>query len=219
MRFANLVAALAIALPLATLPMTAAALDAGKDYQLLSPAQPTDSKGKVEVIEFFAYTCPHCFVLEPTLNAWARKLPKNVVLKRQPVIFSDSWEPMARVYFALKALGAVDKLHDDVFNAIHVEDKKLMDPDTFFDWGAKHGLDRAKLKAAYESFTVNADIARAKALARAYKLEGVPALAVNGKYLTSASMTGSHEKTLAVVDALIKMESTPAKTNKAKKRK
>ncbi len=218
MRLVNFFAALAVALPLVAMPMTAAALEAGKDYQVLSPVQPTESKGKVEVIEFFAYTCPHCFSLEPALNAWARKLPKNVVLKRQPVIFSDSWEPMARAYFALKALGAVDRLHDDVFNAIHVEDKKLMDPDTFFDWGAKHGLDRAKLKAAYESFTVNADIARTKALARNYKLSGVPTLAVNGKYLTSASMTGSQEKTLAVVDALIKMES-PAKVTKAKKRK
>ncbi len=216
MRLLKFIAAAVIALPLAALPMAASALEAGKDYLTLSPAQPTESAGKIEVTEFFAYTCPHCFHFEPELNAWAKKLPKNVVLKRQPVIFSDSWEPMARAYFALKALGAVDRLHDDVFEAIHVQDQKLMDPDTFFDWGAKHGLDRAKLKAAYSSFAVNADITRAKALASAYKISGVPTLAINGKYLTSASMTGSHEKALAVADELIKMESTPVKGKKRK---
>jgi thiol:disulfide interchange protein DsbA len=211
MRFIKLIAAAVIALPLIAMPMTASAIEAGKDYLVLSPAQPTESAGKIEVTEFFAYTCPHCFHFEPELNAWVKKLPKNVVFKRQPVIFSDSWEPMARAYFALKALGAVDRLHDDVFESIHVLDQKLMDPDTFFDWGAKHGLDRAKLKAAYSSFAVNADIARAKALARDYKITGVPTLAINGKYLTSASMAGSHEKALAVADELIKIESKPAK--------
>jgi thiol:disulfide interchange protein DsbA len=216
MRLIKFIAAAVLALPLATLSINASAIEAGKDYMVLSPAQPTESKGKVEVTEFFAYTCPHCFAFEPALNAWAKKLPKNVVLKRQPVIFSDSWEPMARAFFALKALGAVDKLHDDVFNAIHVENQKLMDPETFFDWGAKHGLDRAKLKGAYESFTVNADIARAKELARDYKINGVPTLAINGKYTTSASMTGSHEKALAVADELIRMESKPASTKKRK---
>jgi thiol:disulfide interchange protein DsbA len=217
MRFSQYIAAIAFALPLAVMPLTASATaEAGKDYQVLSTTQPTDSAGKVEVIEFFAYTCPHCFHFEPILNAWAKKLPKNVVLKRQPVIFSDSWEPMARAYFALKALGVVDKLHDAVFNAIHVENQNLMDPDTFFDWGAKHGLDRAKLKATYESFTVSADITRAKALARDYRISGVPTLAINGKYLTSASMTGSHEKTLAVTDELIRMESKSATGKKRK---
>lgn len=207
MRLAHHIAALALALPLAWGPATASAVEAGKDYAVLVPAQPSDYRGKVEVIEFFAYTCPHCFDLEPDLEAWARKLPANVVFKRQPVIFSDSWEPMARAYFALEALGAVDKLHADVFNAIHVEDKQLMEPETFFDWGAQHGLDRAKLKAAYNAFSTAAKIARAKQLQRTYKISGVPALAVNGKYLTSASMTGSNANTLKVASELIHMES------------
>lgn len=206
MRLARLIAAFVLTQPLLWGIPAATAAEAGKDYAVLSPAQPTENRGKVEVTEFFAYTCPHCFELEPDLNAWAKTLPKNVVLKRQPVIFSDSWEPMARAYFALEALNAVDRLHADVFNALHVEDQKLTDPDAFFDWGAKHGLDRAKLKAAYQSFAVATKIARAKQLQRAYKINGVPTLAVNGKYVTSASLTGSNEKTLAVVDELIRME-------------
>ncbi len=207
MRLAHILAAAALALPLVWGPATASAAEAGKDYTVLAPAQPTDRRGKVEVIEFFAYTCPHCFDLEPELEAWAKKLPANVVLKRQPVVFSDDWEPMARAYFALEALGVVNKLHGDVFNAIHVEDKQLMEPETFFDWGAQHGLDRAKLKAAYQSFSTAAKVARAKQLQKAYKISGVPTLAINGKYLTSASMTGSNANTLTVASELIRMES------------
>lgn len=207
MRLAHLIATLALALPLAWGPETSTAAEAGKDYTVLAPAQPTDSRGKVEVIEFFAYTCPHCFDLEPELNAWAKRLPANVVLKRQPVIFSDDWEPMARAYFALEALGAVDKLHADVFNAIHIQDKQLMEPDTFFDWGVKQGLDRAKLKSAYNAFSTAAKISRAKQLQKSYKISGVPALAVNGKYLTSATMTGNNANTLKVASELIRMES------------
>jgi thiol:disulfide interchange protein DsbA len=226
MRFVHLVAALVVALPLATLPATASAAEAGKDYTVLANVQPTDDRSKVEVIEFFAYTCPHCFHLEPMLNAWAKKLPKNVVLKREPVVFSDSWEPMARAYFALQALGVVDKLHDDVFNAIHVQNINLMNPETFFTWGAQHGLDRAKLKATYESFTVSAKINESKQMARAYGITGVPTLAVNGKYVTSASIISqsrgglpeeqASKAMLSVVDDLIRMES---KAPAAKKRK
>lgn len=203
MRLATLAATLILSLcsPLAS------AAEAGKDYAVLSPVQQTENRGKIEVIEFFAYTCPHCFELEPDLNAWARKLPKNVVLKRQPVIFNDSWEPMARAYFALEALGALDRLHAEMFNAIHIEDKNLTHPEDFYDWGAGKGLDRARLKAAYESFSTGTKIARAKQLQRAYKVNGVPALAVNGKYLTTSSMTGSNARTLKVVSELIAMES------------
>lgn len=199
-------AALALALPLAW-ASPAAALEAGKDYTVLPQKQPTESRNKIEVVEFFAYTCPHCFELEPELNAWARKLPKNVVLKRQPVVFSDGWEPMARAYFALEALGALPRLHGDVFNALHLEGLPLNESEAFFDWAAKHGLDRAKLKAAYNSFATSAKIAQAKRMQSAYKINGVPALAVNGKYVTSGGLTGSNERSLEVVRELIRMES------------
>lgn len=226
MRLVHLIAALAVALPLASLPAVAAPIQAGQDYNVLAVAQPTDAKGKIEVIEFFAYTCPHCFHFEPELNAWAKSLPKNVVLKREPVVFSPSWEPMARAYFALEALGVVDKLHDDVFNAIHTDNIPLMNPEVFFDWGAKHGLDRAKLKAVYESFTVNAKVNEAKQLARDYAITGVPTLAVAGKYVTSAAIVSqahgglpeaeASKAALQVVDELIRKES---KSAPAKKRK
>ena len=211
MPFARYLAAIALALSLASLPTAAQAITDGVDYATLPVVQPTNSKGKVEVIEFFAYTCPHCFHFEPMLNAWAKKLPGYVVLKREPVIFNDSWEPMARAYFALKDMGALDRLHDAVFKAIHVENQNLMVPDVFFDWGRRPGLDRAKLKATYYSFSVSADISRAKAMQRAYQIRGVPTLAINGKYTTSASMTGSYEKSLMVTDLLIEQERKSAR--------
>jgi protein dithiol oxidoreductase (disulfide-forming) len=202
----NWMAALALTLPLIFIAQPAAALEAGKDYLAISPAQPTDSKGKVEVLEFFAYTCPHCFDLEPELHAWSKKLPKDVVLKRVPAVFSEKWEPMARAFYTLETLGALDKLHVDVFEALHVKNQNLTPPEAFFSWAAARDLDRKRVQDVYNSFGVTMKVARAKQLSASYKLSGVPALVVNGKYLTSGSMTGSHAKTLEAVDSLIAME-------------
>lgn len=198
--------ALALCLPFAFATLPAAALDAGKDYTVLSPAQPVESKGKIEVMEFFWYYCPHCFQLEGELHDWLKKLPRDVVFKRQPAVLSEKWEPMARAYFALEALGQADKLHTDVFIAVHDQNQNLNDPETFFSWAAKQGVDKDKLKEAYNSFAVGAKVARAKQMTRNYKLTGVPSLVVNGKYVTSASHVGSHAKALEAVDQLVAME-------------
>jgi len=201
------VVSLILALPLAAAMPAAQAVDAGIDYAVLSPAQRTDAKaGQVEVLEFFWYRCPHCFQLEPELNAWAKKLPKNVVLKRVPGILNDSWVPLARAYYALEALGRVDQLHDEVFKAIHSQGMDLNNPETFFDWAVTKGVDRQKLAAAYNSFGVNSKVMRAKQMTQTYKLTGVPGFAVNGKYTTSAYMTGSQAKMFEALDELIAME-------------
>jgi thiol:disulfide interchange protein DsbA len=202
----NWMAALALSLPLAFVAAPATALEAGKDYLVLTPAQPTDAKGKVEVLEFFAYTCPHCFELEPDLAAWSKTLPKDVVLKRVPAVFSEKWEPMARVFYTLEALGVLDKLHVDVFEALHVKGQNLATPEAFISWAATQGLDRKRVQDIYQSFGVSMKVARAKQMSQGYKLSGVPALVVNGKYLTSGSMTGSHAKTLQAASELISME-------------
>jgi thiol:disulfide interchange protein DsbA len=203
----KLIATLSLALPLLFAVPAAQAVDAGIDYALVSPPQRTDVKaGQVEVLEFFWYRCPHCYQLEPELNAWARKLPKNVVLKRVPGVLSDSWLPLTRAYYALEALGLVDQLHEQVFKAIHSQGMDLNSPDNFFDWAVTKGVDRAKLAAAYNSFGVNSKAMRAKQMTQAYKLTGVPGFAVNGKYTTSTYMTGSHAKLFDALDALIDME-------------
>lgn len=200
-------ATLMLALPPAFVTPAALALDAGIDYAVLSPAQRTGVKpGQVEVLEFFWYRCPHCYNIEPEVQTWENKLPKNVVFKRVPGILSDAWSPLARAYYALEALDMTDKLHADVFKAIHAQGIDLNTPETFFDWAATKGVDRKKLIAAYNSFGVNSKVMRAKQMTQAYKLTGVPAFAVNGKYTTSAYMTGSHAKLFEALDELVDME-------------
>jgi len=198
---------LGLALPLLLCLPAAHALDAGVDYAEVSPPQHTDVRhDQVEVLEFFWYRCPHCFHLEPELNAWAKKLPKSVVLERIPGILSNGWVPLARAYYALQALGLAHKLHEQVFEAIHVQHIDLNNPEIFFDWAATKGVDRRKLVAAYNSFGVNSKVMRAKQMTRAYKLTGVPSFAVDGKFTTSAYMAGGQEQLFKVLDGLVDME-------------
>jgi thiol:disulfide interchange protein DsbA len=180
-----------------------AASVAGKDYQILKQAQPTSSAGKIEVLEFFSYGCPHCKDLEPLLENWAKKLPKDVVLKRVPVAFSSSWVPLQKMYFTLEALGEVDRLNAQVFAAIHNENVRLNDESVQLDWIAAHKVDRKKYQDMYNSFSIQSEAMRAQQLTRDYKIEGVPSLSVAGRYLTSAAMAGNHEASLAVTDELI----------------
>ena len=179
----------------------------GKDYVERGQTEKTDVKrGQVEVLEFFWYSCPHCYELEPELNAWAKKLPKNVVLKKVPGILQQSWVPLARAYYALEAVGMLDALHTEVFKAIHVQDNNLNQPERVFDWAATKGVDRTKIADAYNSFAVNTKVLRAQQLTQAYKLNGVPAFAVNGKYVTSAYFAGSVPAMFKTLDELIAQE-------------
>lgn len=195
-----------LSLAMLLLSASANALEWGKDYVEV-PAQPTSVKrGKVEVLEFFWYRCPHCFHLEPELNAWAKKLPRNVVLKRVPGILNDGWVPLARAFYALEAVGLQEKLHEALFSAIHVEGLDLDAPGAFLDWAAKNGADRRKLAAAYDSFAVDTKVMRAQQLTRDFKISGVPSFVVDGKYTTSAYLTGGNPETFKVLDELIAME-------------
>lgn len=202
----RLFAILALAAAL-VLPQQGQATEVGKDYLVISPAQPTDvKKGQVEVLEFFWYRCPHCFDLEPELNAWARKLPKGVVLRKVPGILNPSWAALARAYYALEALGMLEKLHGEVFDAIHVKGMDLNPPEQFFDWAVTKGVDRRQIADAYNSFAVNTKVMRAQQLTNAFRLNGVPAFAVNGKFVTSAYLTGGNPSLFKTLDELIAKE-------------
>lgn len=190
---------LALAVP------AALAVEAGKDYVEIPP-QPVETRSKVEVIEFFWYRCPHCAQLEPELQAWLKKLPKNVSFKRQATALNDGWVPLTRAYYALEALGLVDRLHAEVFRAIHEQGIDLNDPDTFFEWAEGKGVDRKRLENAYKSFAVATKVARARQVGRQYRLNGVPAFVVNGRYVTSAYLTGGHPQLFAALDGLIAQE-------------
>ena len=187
------------------LPMTSASAAAteGFDYQILSPEMGTDSGKKIEVAEFFWYRCPHCYHLEPGLNAWLKKAPKDVALRRIPAVLNDSWAQMAKAYYAMEALGVANKYHDTLFNAIHVDNLDVSKDAVLFDWAAKVGMNRKAFISAYQSFGVQSKVLRANQLTRDSKITGVPSFIVDGKYVTSESMTGSEEALFKTLNELI----------------
>jgi protein dithiol oxidoreductase (disulfide-forming) len=163
----------------------------GTDYIELKPPQAVDSPGKVEVIEFFWYRCPHCYALEPELEAWVKRLPKDVQFRRIPGILNDDWAVDARIFFALEAIGEIPRLHRALFDAIHQQGGVRLRGEAFAkwvaEWLAKQKVDMAKYDAALHSFSVESKLRRAAQMARSYRLDGVPALTVQGRYLVLAS--------------------------------
>jgi thiol:disulfide interchange protein DsbA len=176
----------------------------GTDYMVLDPRAAVEAPaGKVEVVEFFWYSCPHCNAFEPTLAAWIKKLPKDVSFRRVPVAFNDSFAPQQRLYFTLEAMGLVDTLHAKVFAAIHAEKINLTRGEQIADWIGKQGVDKAKFMEQFNSFTVVSKVSRATQLQNAYKVEGVPALGVAGRFYTDGSIARSMERALLVVESLV----------------
>jgi len=176
----------------------------GVDYlQLDKPAPVEAAADKVEVVEFFWYSCPHCNVFEPQFDAWAKKVPKDVSVRRVPVSFRPDFEPQQRLYYVLEALGKVDALHKKVFYAIHVEKQALNTAELVIAWAEKQGLNKAKFSELYNSFPVNLKARKATQLQDAFKVDGVPALGVAGRYYTSGTLAGNMERALTVTDNLI----------------
>jgi protein dithiol oxidoreductase (disulfide-forming) len=176
---------------------------AGVEYRELSSAQPTDAAGKIEIIEFFWYGCPHCYNFEPIIEPWAKKLPKDTQFRRIPAIFNDEWAQGARAYYALEAIGEVERLHKPLFDAVHTGSRlKIANEAALTEWLAKQGVDTKKFAAAYHSFSVEGKVKRAAQLTQAYKVEGVPSMAVNGKYVIVTDNIKSFEQLLAVADYL-----------------
>jgi len=182
----------------------AKAPEAGVDYLVLDKRVLVEAPaGKIEVVEFFWYNCPHCHAFEPAFDAWSKKVPKDVVVRRVPIAFRDDFAPQQRLYYALEAMGLVDKLHAKVFAAIHVEKKELVKGEAIADWLAKQGVDKAKFLEQYNSFSVATKASRATQLQNAYKIDGVPALGVAGRYWTDGVMAKSMERALQVVEHLV----------------
>jgi thiol:disulfide interchange protein DsbA len=185
----------------------------GTDYRTLDKAQQTDSGKKVEVTEFFWYSCPHCSALEPALEAWVKKQGDKINFKRVPVAFRDSFIPQQKLYYSLEALGWVNALHGKVFRAIHVERQPLDTDKQIADFIAKQGVDTKKFAETYNSFGIQSKVQRATQLQAAYKVDGVPMIAIDGRYITSPSIIGAslgnrpeailHDATLQVMDWLV----------------
>jgi len=181
-----------------------AAFKAGTDYIVLSKALPTEAtKGKIEVLEFFWYNCPHCNAFEPSLSAWSKKLPKDVELRRVPVRFRETFEAQQRAYYVLEALGKVEELQAKMFAAIHVEKQTLEKQDALVVWAEKNGIPAAKFNELFNSFSVVSKARRAAQLQEQFKVEGVPALGIGGRFYVDGSLAGSMERALQITDFLI----------------
>jgi thiol:disulfide interchange protein DsbA len=177
---------------------------AGTDFQVLEPRAPVEAgPGKIEVVEFFWYNCPHCNAFEPALQAWVQRLPKDVSFRRAPIAFQESFVPQQRLFYTLEAMGLVSKLHAKVFAAIHVEKINLARPEAIIEWVAQQGVNKEQFVTQYNSFAVATKAGKALQLQNAYKVEGVPALGVAGRYYTDGSMAGNMQRALQVVDALV----------------
>jgi thiol:disulfide interchange protein DsbA len=178
----SLIRSLVVALALMASGTALAEAQLGKDYTLLNPPQPTNTK-KIEVLEFFFYGCSHCYHLHPLLSAWKKTMPRDVELTYVPTVFRDSWEPMAYTYYALESMGDQAQLHDALYRAWNEDNIVLVDEDKIADFVAKHGVDRAKFTAAYDSFAMKSMVTRAKQMIRSYGINGTPTLVVDGKYV------------------------------------
>lgn len=176
---------------------------AGTDFLVLNRPVPVDAPaGKIEVIEFFGYFCPHCNAFEPVLSAWIKQLPADVVFKRVPVAFTASAAPQQRLYYALEAMGLVEQLHARIFAAIHGERQNLSQVAAITDWVVKQGVDRASFTEQFNSFSVTTQATRARQFLTAYQVEGVPALGIAGRYYTDGALARSMDRVLQVVDYL-----------------
>ncbi|HIF51824.1 MAG TPA: thiol:disulfide interchange protein DsbA/DsbL [Thiotrichaceae bacterium] len=175
-------------------------------YNVISPAQPTQTGDKIEVLEIFWYACPHCYDFEPYVNEWLENVPEDVTFRRMPGIFRKSWIPHAKAFYTAEKMGILDKIHTPLFHAIHRDKKKLFDDKSIKKFFLKQGVDKAEFTKIYESDEIDTKAKQAYVMGSRYKVTGVPAVIVNGKYMVSGSTAGSFENVLKVVDSLVDKE-------------
>lgn len=180
----------------------AASFVAGKDYTVVANPGTVDVKGKIEVREFFWYGCGHCFTLEPYMQSWLRKLPKDVNFVRTPAAMNPVWEQNARGYYVTEALRIRKRTHLPLFHAIHDQGQQIFDQKSQAKFLVKYGVPEAKFNSMYNSFAITAKVNQANQLARQYQLSGVPAVVVNGKYVVQ----GDNHKVIQVINYLVDKE-------------
>ncbi|MBP7565516.1 MAG: thiol:disulfide interchange protein DsbA/DsbL [Burkholderiaceae bacterium] len=176
----------------------------GADYlPLEKPVSVEAAPGRVEVVEFFWYSCPHCNAFEPMFEQWKQRQPAHVAVKRVPVAFRPDFEPQQRLFYTLETLGKLDELHSKVFMAIHVERQQISRPEPIIAWAEKQGLDKAKFTEVYNSFSVVSKAKRATQLQNEYKVQGVPSLGIAGRFYTDGTVAKGMPRALQVTDYLV----------------
>ena len=179
---------------------------ADTDYQVISPAVKTTQPDKVVVTEIFWYGCPHCFRFEPYVERWAAGLPDGVVFEQVPSSLNPRWTELARAYYAFKMMGVLEQTHKAVFEAIHLKRQRLDSLDSIAAFAASLGLDEKVFRENYASFPVETQIRKNMQREKRYGHRGVPAVIVNGKYLVSASLAGSNERMIQIMNFLVAQE-------------
>ncbi|MDX1802503.1 MAG: thiol:disulfide interchange protein DsbA/DsbL [Alcanivorax sp.] len=185
----------------------------GTHYKILDVPGTVEDPTKVEVREFFSYVCPHCYAVEPGLEDWLKTKPDYINFVRTPVTFLHNSEPLARAYYVEQALGLVDEMHRPIFDAIHKHREPLFNEPALANFFRKYGVDPKDFNQLYSSFGVNTQIREADAMARDYKVPGVPNFIVNGKYMVLRGNLKSEKELYDVIEYLA------AKENKAMKAK
>lgn len=185
----------------------AAAPEPGESYDLVTPPHPAADPSKIEVMEFFWYGCPHCYHFEPFIKAWLKTKPDNVVFVRQPAVFNAHWAAHAKAFFTAEALGVLDKLHEDLYDAIQNKKETLESESDLAKFFAERGVKEEDFHKAYKSFGVDAKMRQAEVLAPSYGVDGTPTIIVNGKYRVGAAKAKSFDKMIETTNFLIKKES------------
>jgi protein dithiol oxidoreductase (disulfide-forming) len=183
-------------------------------YTEVKPPLQTESDGKIEVIEFFWYGCPHCYTLEPTVEKWEKTIPKDVMFRRVPAVFSERWGLDAAIFYTFEAMGLLDKLHRPFFDAIHRDRLRTDNKEALFEWLQRQGVDTKKFDATMKSFGVQSKTRRATQLTVLYKIDGTPALAVNGRYTVSADQGRTQAGMFETVNYLVDLERKRTKGGK-----
>ncbi len=207
--FSLITAAVAVTVATRAQAQGAATPSEGRDYVRLNTPVAVPAGGKIDVIEFFSYGCPHCYTFEPLLEQWVKRLPADVAFRRIPATFNAPFEGYARLYYALEAVGLVENLHKRVFAAIHVQRQRLDKDSEIAAFVNNNGGDGAKVVDAGKSFGVATKVRQARQAADAYHIDGVPTLGVHGRWFTSGSLTGGNDKALGVADYLIQRARKP----------
>lgn len=186
--------------------VTAAAAAQGEGFIRLNPAQPTATEDRVEVREFFSYACPHCFTFKPRLEAWLKQTSEPVTFVRTPVVFHETWRPLAQAYYAAETLDVLDKIHQPLFEAIHVKQRRFRSADDLIAFFAEQGVPRERAAETFASFRVDMLMRQGAQALRSYRIQSTPTVVVNGKYVVTPNTAGGQERMIEVIDRLVRRE-------------
>jgi len=196
-------------LPLLLIPLLAQAdtFEEGRNYQRIIPAQPTEAKGKVEVVELFWYGCPHCYRFQPYMERWMKQKPADVEYRRMPAILGDNWALLAKGYYTAETLGIVDRIHRPLFDAIHAQKRRMDSEEALMAFFAEQGVSNDDFRKAYNSFAVDAKVRRAREMGSRYHTQATPSVVVNGKYIINPdNAEGNFNTMIKIIDYLIDKE-------------